>query len=148
MVIALLLVFCGSMLAGAVQTDFGNVKVSDLRIQTSQGAVLSGLLFVPNGVSAENPAPAVVTTEGYLNSREMQTSFSIEFARRGYVVFNIDMFGHGRSGTEATDIQAVIPAVQYLESLDYVDSTNIGVEGHSKGGLASTIAAVDLPGSE
>jgi pimeloyl-ACP methyl ester carboxylesterase len=75
----------------------------------------------------------------------MQTNFSIEFARRGYVVLAIDMFGHGRSGTEAVDFIAAQPAVRYLSSLAFVDSRNIGIEGHSKGGLAATMAGAALP---
>lgn len=145
LVISLIMVLCGSILSSGVQSGFGAISVKDISFETDGGAVLAGQLLVPKNVNAENPAPAVVTTHGYLNSHGMQTNFSIEFARRGYVVFNIDMFGHGNSGTERPDYEAVIPAVKYLSGLDFVDSDNIGLEGHSKGGFASTIAAASLP---
>ncbi|MDR1107373.1 MAG: S9 family peptidase [Treponema sp.] len=145
LIVSLCMVFAGAILASLVQSDFGRVKVEDILVATGEGAVLSALLYVPPNATVENPAPGIVTIEGYLNSREMQTNFSIEFARRGYVVLAIDMFGHGRSGTEAVDFVAAQPAVRYLSALGFVDSRNIGIEGHSKGGLAATMAAAALP---
>ncbi|GHU96818.1 hypothetical protein FACS189483_00880 [Spirochaetia bacterium] len=145
LLVSLGLMFFGSLFAGLVQSGFGTIKVRDVQIYTDGGAILGGTLLVPKGVSAENPAPGIVTIHGYLNSRGMQTSFSTEFARRGYVVLNIDMFGHGTSGTENPDTDASVPAVRYLNSLAFVDSNNIGVEGHSKGGFSATLGALRLP---
>ncbi|GHV53824.1 hypothetical protein AGMMS49579_13290 [Spirochaetia bacterium] len=145
LIVSLCMIFAGSILANLIQSDFGKIKVQDLLIATDEGAALSGLLYLPPNATAKTPAPGIVTIEGYLNSREMQTNFSIEFARRGYVVFAIDMFGHGRSGTEAVDYLAAQSAVRYLRSLAYVDANNIAVEGHSKGGFAATMAAAALP---
>ena len=54
-------------------------------------------LYLPKGVSAENPAPAVALTHGYLNSKEFEEGFAIELARRGYVVFAYDQYDHGDS---------------------------------------------------
>ncbi|MDR1893315.1 MAG: hypothetical protein LBQ61_01315, partial [Spirochaetales bacterium] len=139
------MMFFGSLFAGLVQSDFGKITVKNVQVATDEGAILGATLLVPKGVSPENPAPGVVTIHGYLNSRGMQTSFSTEYARRGYVVLNIDMFGHGNSGTEAADTVAAQPAVRYLSSLAFVDSNNIGIEGHSKGGLAAELAAISLP---
>jgi dienelactone hydrolase len=145
LIVSLIMIFCGSLLASIIQTGFGRLTVKEVLVPTSEGPELSAQLIIPQGVGAENPAPGIVTIHGYLNSREMQTSFSIEYARRGYVVLNIDMFGHGRSGTEAADVVAAQSAVRYLASLSCVDSRNIGVEGHSKGGYAASIAALTLP---
>lgn len=145
LIVSLAMIFCGSLLASVIQTGLGRFTVKEVLVPTSEGPVLSAQLMVPKGVGAENPAPGLVTIHGYLNSREMQTSFSIEYARRGYVVLNIDMFGHGRSGTEAADVVAAQSAVRYLAGLSFVDSRNIGVEGHSKGGYAASTAALTLP---
>jgi len=95
--LSLALVFVGSLIAHLVQTDFGRVQVKDVRFVSSDGKILSALLFIPKGVSPEKPAPAVLTMHGYINSRETQSGFNIEFARRGYVVFAMDMAGHGYS---------------------------------------------------
>jgi hypothetical protein len=34
---------------------------------------------------------------GYLNQKETQSKFSLELARRVYVVLELDMYGHGSS---------------------------------------------------
>ena len=34
-------------------------------------------LYLPKGVSAENPAPAVALTHGYLNSKEFEEGFAV-----------------------------------------------------------------------
>jgi hypothetical protein len=42
---------------------------------------------------------------------------------------------------------AMTPAIEYMRSLRFVDADNIGIEGHSKGGFAATMAAVPAPGA-
>jgi hypothetical protein len=69
-VVALVLVFGGGLLASLVQTGGGLVSVRDIRFVGSGGPVMSALLFVPPGVSAEHPAPGVLAIHGYINTRE------------------------------------------------------------------------------
>jgi len=145
--IALVLILAGSLLANLIQTNFSTVSVRDIRISVADGSQISALLYVPKGVDAENKAPGIVASPGYLNSREMQTCFAVEYARRGYVVLAIDKYGHGRSTTAVEDFRAMTPAIEYMRSLAFVDADNIGVEGHSKGGFAAVMAAVPAPGS-
>ncbi|MGL4373916.1 MAG: hypothetical protein ACRCS6_09055, partial [Turicibacter sp.] len=80
-----LFILVGAITASLVQTSFGTVEVKDVRVVTDLGKTLSGVLFIPDGVSIDQPAPAIITSHGYLNSREMQTNFNIELSRRGYV---------------------------------------------------------------
>ena len=40
----------------------------------------------------DNPAPAIVTSHGYLNNKEMQDLNYVELARRGFVVFAIKLY--------------------------------------------------------
>ncbi|MBV9330331.1 MAG: alpha/beta fold hydrolase [Alphaproteobacteria bacterium] len=76
----------------------------------------------------------------------MQDGFAIEFSRRGYVVLALDMTGHGYSDPPMalTDLGGS-DALRYLRSLPYVDRNNIGLEGHSLGGLAVLEAAHAMP---
>lgn len=146
LIIALVLILVGGLLASLVQTDFGNVKVRDIRFVGSNGTVMSALLYVPKGVTAKNPAPGIVAIHGYINSRETQDGFAIEFARRGYVVLTPDQTGHGYSDGPAFANGFGGPdALAYLHSLDIVDKNNIGLEGHSMGGWAIGVAAGILP---
>lgn len=138
-------ILIGALLAHFVQTS-GGISIRDLRFHGTNGQVLSGLLYVPPGVSAENKAPAVLAVHGYFNSRETQDGFAIEFARRGYVVLALDQGGHGYSDAPAFANGFGGPGgLAYLRSLDFVDVDNIGLEGHSMGGWTVLAAANAFP---
>src|SRR3989338_6834366 len=85
------LILGGSFLAHRVQTSGGTVQVSEVRIPAGEGVTVSGLLYVPATATAARPAPAVLASHGYINTREMQGPFAIELSRRGFVVLPIDM---------------------------------------------------------
>lgn len=125
--------------AWVLQTDFGNLAVKDVRTVGPNGKILPGTLYVPESATAENPAPAVVNIHGWWKSREAEQFLSLELARRGYVVFNIDMSGHGDNEIWDDDVSRgddVYGALKMLEDIVYVDSTRIGATGHSSGGSA------------
>ncbi|MCR5741182.1 MAG: lysophospholipase, partial [Gammaproteobacteria bacterium] len=131
---------------------YGNATVKPLRVSTlgDVNAKLSGYVYMPRGVSASNPAPAVCLTHGYLNSKEYVEPFAIELARRGYVVFCYDQYDHGTSTWDTPAafqfyVWSAYDAVQFMYHQDYVlkaaDGTGmIGVTGHSMGGFSSEIA--------
>ena len=100
LIVALILILGGGLLAHFIQTS-GGVAVRDLRFMGHGGKLVSALLYVPKGVSKSKPAPGIVATHGYINSRETQDGFAIEFARRGYVVLAPDQPGHGFSDPPA-----------------------------------------------
>ncbi len=139
LIVALILILGGGLLAYFIQTS-GGVVIRDLRFMGSESKLMSALLYVPQGATKDKPAPGIVAMHGYINSRETQDGFAIEFARRGYVVLAPDMIGHGYS-EPATSTGNFFgagcggkPALDYLRSLDFVDKGNIGLEGHSMGG--------------
>lgn len=141
LVIALALILVGTGIAGLVQSSFGKVKVVDVALETETGT-LTGYLLVPESASVDNPAPAIVTSHGYLNNKEMQDLNWVELARRGFVVFAMDAYSHGNSsvavdgkGSEISKATGgMVDAVEYLSTLGFVDSSRIGVTGHSMGG--------------
>ena len=147
MVFALALILGGGFLASMIQTGGGDIEVKDVRYVGKNGRLVSALLYIPEGVDQKNPAPGIVATHGYINSRETQDGFAIEFARRGYVVLAVDQPGHGYSDPPAfASGFGGMDSLKYLRSLDIVDKDNIGLEGHSMGGWASVIAAAVNPG--
>jgi pimeloyl-ACP methyl ester carboxylesterase len=96
---------------------------------------MSGLIYSPPGLEAGRRAPAVLLSHGYINTREMQSPFAIELARRGFVVLAMDMTGHGGSGGNVGAAGFGGPsALAYLRSLPFVDAGQIGLAGHSMGG--------------
>jgi pimeloyl-ACP methyl ester carboxylesterase len=145
LVVALFVILVGNLLAFVMQTDYGNVKVRDVRFAGSNGVMISALLYQPKSATAKSPAPGILAIHGYINSKETQDGFAIEFARRGYVVLDIDMTGHGYSDPPAFANSFGGPdGLRYLRSLDFVDKDNIGIEGHSMGGWAAVSAATAL----
>ncbi|MFN9834209.1 MAG: alpha/beta fold hydrolase [Phenylobacterium sp.] len=129
-----ILIIAGSVLAFLVQGS-GGVEVREARWRTPEGAVMSGLLYRPPGLEAGRRAPAVLLSHGYINTREMQSPFAIELARRGFVVLAMDMTGHGGSGGNVGAAGFGGPsALAFLRSQPFVDRDQIGRAGHSMGG--------------
>ena len=135
----------GGWAAHLVQTS-GETEVRDVRFPAADGAQLSGLLYLPADATAQDPAPAVLLSHGYINTREMQSAFAIELARRGFVVLAMDMSGHGYSqGTVGANAFGGPAAFAYLQGLPMVDEANIGMAGHSLGGAPILFAAKANP---
>jgi pimeloyl-ACP methyl ester carboxylesterase len=144
-VIGCMMILGGALLAQRIQT-VGGIHVEDVRFRGKSGAVMSALLYVPPNATMQTPAPGVLAVHGYINSRETQSGFAIEFARRGYVVLALDQTGHGYSAPPAFAHGFGGPdGLAYLRSLPYVDKDNIGLEGHSMGGWTVLAAAAAAP---
>ncbi|PKM95066.1 MAG: alpha/beta hydrolase [Firmicutes bacterium HGW-Firmicutes-1] len=148
LIISLVLILIGSMLGYGIQTDYGNVDIKEVQFTGTFGNTIHGYLYIPKGVTKDKPAPAVINCHGYINTKEVQTGFSIEFARRGYIVLSIDMPGHGYSdavppGASGFDgfFSGTTEAFKYLSGLDIVDKSKIALEGHSMGGWNAAQAA-------
>ncbi len=145
LILGLALVLGGSWQANRIQTA-GGISVRDIRFKSATGTTMSALLYVPATATSAKPAPAILAVHGYINSRETQDGFAIEFARRGYVVLALDQTGHGYSGGPAFSEAFGGPAgLTYLRGLPMVDKANIGLEGHSMGGWTVLAAAAAMP---
>lgn len=131
-----LMLICG-LVVSAVQTSFGTVSMRELTIATDSGYIMSAYLLVPETATAENPAPAIVTSHGYLNNKEMADANYVELARRGFVVLSIDQPNHGDSdvtpGFFILSPDGVYQGVLALSRMPFVDTSKIGVTGHSMG---------------
>jgi pimeloyl-ACP methyl ester carboxylesterase len=138
-------VLIGGLLAHLIQTS-GGIRIQDVRFTGVNGKPMSGLLYVPPTATAKTPAPGILAVHGYINSRETQSGFAIEYARRGHVVLALDQTGHGYSAAPAFADGFGGPAgLNYLRNLDIVDAENIGLEGHSMGGGSVLAAALAYP---
>jgi pimeloyl-ACP methyl ester carboxylesterase len=140
-----ILILAGGLLAYLTQTSDG-IRIEDIRFKGAKGNTMSALLYIPPNATAKTPAPGVLAVHGYINSRETQDGFAIEFARRGYVVLALDQTGHGYSDPPAFANGFGGPdGLAHLRSLDFVDKNNIGLEGHSMGGWTVLAAATAMP---
>src|SRR6266481_1794462 len=144
-VAGIILVLAGSLTAHFTQTTRG-IRIQDVRFAGTNGVQMSALLYIPINATAKTPAPAILAVHGYINSRETQDGFAIEFSRRGYVVLALDQTGHGYSAPPAFANGFGGPdGLAHLRSLDFVDKDNIGLEGHSMGGWTVLAAAAASP---
>lgn len=132
----ILMLLCG-IVVHAVQTSGGQVVMKELTIETDSGYTMSAYLLIPKTATAENPAPAVVTSHGYLNNKEMADANYVELARRGFVVLSIDQPDHGDSEVTPDFFilapDGVYQGVLALSRMPFVDTSRIGVTGHSMG---------------
>ena len=142
--IALVLCLSSSLGASIIQTNFGTVDYHDMTFVTQSGHELDALLLVPETATPDSKAPAIVVSHGWYNNREMQDLNYVEYARRGYVVLAISMYGHGDSEVlpsnswwdDANNANGLYDGVKYVAQLPFVDAGRIGVTGHSNGALA------------
>jgi pimeloyl-ACP methyl ester carboxylesterase len=144
-IVGVVLILAGGLLAHFTQTA-GGIRIEDVRFKGAKGNTMSGLLYIPANATPQIPAPGILAVHGYINSREAQDGFAIEFARRGYVVLALDQTGHGYSDPPAFANGFGGPdGLAYLRSLEIVDKNNIGLEGHSMGGWTVLAAATAAP---
>ena len=144
-ILGAVLILAGGLLAHFTQTA-GGIRIEDVRFKGAKGNTMSALLYIPPNATPQIPAPGILAVHGYINSRETQDGFAIEFARRGYVVLALDQTGHGYSDPPAFANGFGGPdGLAHLRSLEFVDKTNIGLEGHSMGGWTVLAAATAAP---
>jgi dipeptidyl aminopeptidase/acylaminoacyl peptidase len=127
----------------------------------SDGFLVNGLLTVPKGEKPASGWPAVVFVHGYQNPATYQTdgtsyaAYWAALARQGFVVFKIDLRGHGASEGRASGayfssdyVVDVLNARAALAAWTPVDSARINLWGHSMAGnviLRAVAARPEIP---
>ncbi len=110
-------------------------------------------LFLPDGASAENPAPAVVLRNGaagVLGSREL--TYGAQFSEMGVAALVIDAFGALRDRatgcinrfleiTETMALAAAYAGLRHLDFLPEVDGDRVALMGFSYGGMSTMLGA-------
>ena len=148
-----LVIMVGASLAGwLTQTGFGRIEVSNVNFRNFNGILIRAKLFRPVPVTATHPAPGVVYIHGYQNNRETGDAYSLELARRGFVVLNIDAIGRGNSGEpgdpRTSDFDTTYggtTSIQYLRSLPFVKPDSVGILGHSLGAEMAYLVSLNDP---
>ena len=139
--IVLMLVSC--ICTSLIQTNGGTVTIEEINWVTDNGYTMNAWVFIPENATAENPAPAVVTSHGMFNNKSMQDLNFVELARRGFVVLAQDMPSHGDSGDTdgyAGTMMGMYESVKVLAKMPFVDASRIGITGHSLGGMSCNLS--------
>lgn len=140
---ALIMMVLGSLLSYGIDTSFGTVTTQRLHLMDDDGYKVSANLYVPDSAPA-SPAPAMIICPGGDCPSDIASPWATELARRGYVVAVMDYSGCG--DTQVNPAQQywtnqgsmeLDTVYDYLASLAFVDSDQIGVGGHSMGSLYS-----------
>jgi dipeptidyl aminopeptidase/acylaminoacyl peptidase len=112
----------------------------------SEGNRIYGLLTIPHGEVPEGGFKAIVFNHGYIppslyQTTERYVAYVDYLARSGFVVFKIDLRGHGQSEGEPSGAYYspgytidAIAALKSLQTLAIVDPGGIGMWGHSMAG--------------
>ena len=145
-------------LTGQVERD--GYRIDKIVFQTLPGVWAPAHLYVPHGLTEAAPTVLLSSAHAWEEGKAHPDAqaFAINLARMGFVVFIFDAMGQGeRAGSSAdhrrselrlvgVTQQALVQyelrcALQYLRSLDAVDSERIGMAGADGGGFATWIAA-------
>jgi len=88
------------LLVISIYTSFclGNtgISIEQISLTTSDGIQLNAEVYKPT--TSSDRLPAIVVCHGIMATHTMMQSYSLEFAKQGFLVIAIDMRGHGGSG--------------------------------------------------
>lgn len=128
-----------------------------VRYKSFDGLEIPSILYRPHGASAENPVPALVLVHGGPGgqTRTGYRAMVQHLVNHGYAVLganNRGSSGYGktyfhlddkRHGEE--DLQDIVYGRAYLDSLDWVDGSRVGIIGGSYGGYMVAAALAFEP---
>ena len=133
------------------------VTASIVRYPSFDGLDIPAIFYVPKTASAENPVPAVLWVHGGPGGQSQKGySSTIQYlVNHGYAVlaannrgssgygktfFHLDDRHHGED-----DLNDIVWGRTYLESLDYIDGSKVGIVGGSYGGFMTAAALAFHP---
>ncbi len=123
----------------------------------SEGLKIYGLLTIPNGNRPQAGWPAIVFLHGYIPPAQYRTTerykaYVDSLARAGYIVFKIDLRGHGNSEGSPSGAYwspdytvDTLNAFASLARFPQANPERIGLWGHSMGGFLTLRAMVVEP---
>ncbi|MGV9204176.1 MAG: alpha/beta hydrolase family protein [Promethearchaeia archaeon] len=112
--------------------------------------LIAGLLFQPSPKFSDETYPAIIACHGFLGGagKESMNRWSVEVAKRGFIVLSIDLPGHGMSIGEkdilprnSVEPHIISEGIEYLQGQDFVDGEHIGLMGISYGGATVSLSA-------
>ena len=124
------------------QKNYNWLTVELKKWKMFDGKMSEGLLYKPENFDSTKKYPVIFyfyerdadTRYSYIAPQPVRSSINISyFVSNGYLVFDPDI--HYRTGQPGEDAyNAVISAAKYLGQFKWVDTTRMGLQGHSWGG--------------
>lgn len=130
----------------AVLDDCDDKVAERIYYESTDGTKVSGLLFRPEGAG---PWPLIVVCHAGFGEGADFSEVALMVRDKGYVVFNPDFRGSGKSEGEHEgakgEVEDVISGIKYLKSEGLVDDNRIGIYGQSHGAAVALLAASRYP---
>ena len=128
----LILLVCSICIWG-FQTSWGKVHIERIYLNSQDGTSVSSLIYIPENATDETPAPAAVIYHGRSNHAHSNDTWSMELARRGFVVLSPDLQGGGESDPDIDRGVQAITTAQYANNLSFVQKDSLNLIGYSAG---------------
>lgn len=133
------------------------VEATVVRYESFDGVKIPSILYKPKGATAENKVPALVFVHGGPGgqTRRGYRAMFQHLVNHGYAVLGAN--NRGSSGYGKTffhmddkkhgedDLQDIVMGRKYLESLEWVDASKVGIIGGSYGGYMTAAALTFEP---
>jgi dipeptidyl aminopeptidase/acylaminoacyl peptidase len=128
-----------------------------IRYKSFDGIEIPAILYQPHGATAQAKVPAIVRVHGGPGGQaRMPYSAGVQFlVNHGYAVLDVNnrgSSGYGKAFFKADDrkhgrepLWDCVEAKKYLQTLDYVDGSKIGIMGGSYGGYMVLAALAFKP---
>ena len=124
--VSLILIFVFMFVAAGFNNDWGRVHISDVYYSNSGGGMIHAQLFVPENASSANPLPAILNMHGGSDYLQTVSNYSLELARRGYVVLSVDACGDPDYQTVFQGDREHLPGELYHSDAVYHDAGHAG----------------------
>ena len=95
-----------------------------------------------------NPRPAIIVLSGSDGGIEKAQNIAMLLSNYGFVTMAISYFGMRKqpSNLNQIPIESIEEALQYLKRLEFVDASNIGIYGRSKGAELALLSLTKYSG--
>ena len=139
-------VFLFAMIAQLIVTRGFEISVTEVNMEL-RGGTLNMEIYRPSHIEKGVKLPCMILAHGGSECLAKPSIHAWEYAKRGIVVINVNMYGAGLSdmpaymedGADETNYSrnsgthGLWDALQYARTIDYVDNSRIGIWGHSQG---------------
>ena len=114
-------------------------QTTSITFKSRDNLDITGIFYRPLDYNSSKEYPAVVVVHGINSNAEHMSHISVELTRRNFLVLAINMRGHhfsqGYCTLSANEPNDVMGAIDWLVARPDVNSSAIGVIGHSLGGM-------------
>ena len=143
-IICMIILVCLTFSVWFVASSGGSVKIKRINIAANDGTIGSAIIYIPRNASDATPAPVVLNFAGRSTNAQYLITWSMEQARRGFVVISCDVWGNGQSemygeadatGGMSTNNAIANSFIRYAMECPFVDHEQLNIVGYSLGSI-------------